>query len=60
MYICPTCEKEFLTEPEVVKHFLKCWKEKNPHHKSKDAPRSADIITTHTNLDVTEFFTQFN
>ena len=60
MYICPTCNKEFLTEPEVVKHFLKCWKEKNPHHKPKDAPRSEDIITIHTNPDVTEFFNQFN
>ena len=60
MFICPTCEKEFQTEPEVVKHFLKCWKEKNPRHKSKEAPHSPDIVNIQTNSEVTEFFNRFN
>lgn len=43
MYICPTCCKEFEKEEVLVKHFLKCWKDKNPNHQSKSAPRSEDI-----------------
>jgi len=59
-YICPTCEKEFDTEEEVTKHFLKCWKEQNPHHKSKPAPRSEDINTSEVNDDILDFFNSFN
>jgi len=59
-YICPTCEKEFDTEEEVSKHFLKCWKEQNPHHKSKPAPRSEDINTSEVNDDILDFFNSFN
>ena len=36
MYFCPTCNKKFPTEEKVVKHFLVCWKEKNPYHQSKE------------------------
>lgn len=56
IYICPTCSKEFKTEGEVTAHFLKCWKEQNPHHKSKLAPRSEDITITEVNEDIMAFF----
>ena len=43
MYICPVCRKEFDVEEVLVKHYLKCWKEKNmpgqltcgPQHRSE-------------------------
>lgn len=56
IYICPTCNKEFDTEEKVSKHFLKCWKDANPHHKSKPAPRSEDIVTSEMNSDMADFF----
>ena len=59
MYICPTCKREFPTENDVVKHYLKCWKEKNPCHKSKSAPRSEDVNTREVNNDVMNFFSSF-
>ena len=59
MFICPTCSKEFLTEPEVVKHFLKCWKEHNPHHESKEAPHSPDIVNKQVNADTLAFFAKY-
>lgn len=55
-YICPTCNKEFDTDEEVSKHFLKCWKDNNPHHKSKPAPRSEDINTSEISDDIANFF----
>ena len=58
MYICPTCGKELPTEPEIVKHFLACWKEHNPHHKSKPAPHS-ESTNTQINSDVMEFFAKY-
>ena len=57
MYICPTCCKEFEKEEVLVKHFLKCWKEKNPCHKSKSAPHSEDVMTR--NIDLFKFFEGF-
>ena len=59
MYICPTCGKQFETEDVLAKHFLKCWKEKNPNHKSKPAPRSEDINTRTDNEDILNFFNSF-
>ena len=59
MYICPTCCKEFEKEEILVKHFLKCWKDKYPCHKSKSAPRSEDINTREVNDDVMNFFASF-
>ena len=56
MYICPTCNKEIDKEEIVVQHYLKCWKEKIPHHQVKSAPRSADINTREVNDDVINFF----
>lgn len=55
MYICPTCNREFSTEEGVAKHFLSCWKEQNPYHQSKPAPRSKDINTMEINDDVMNF-----
>ena len=59
IYICPTCNKEFNIEEEVIKHFLKCWKEQNPHHKSKPAPRSEDISINEVSDDILNFFNSF-
>lgn len=56
IYICPTCNKEFDTEDKVSKHFLRCWKKDNPHHKSKPAPRSENITTTTMSDDMVNFF----
>jgi len=55
-YICPTCNKEFDIEEEVSKHFLKCWKDNNPHHESKPAPRSEDINIRTVNNEIVNFF----
>ena len=59
MFICPTCGKQFETEDLLVKHFLKCWKDKNPNHKSKSAPRSEDINTREDNQEILNFFNSF-
>jgi hypothetical protein len=56
VYICPTCGRECDTEEEVSKHFLKCWKDNNPHHISKSAPRSEDINMREANQDILDFF----
>lgn len=60
MYICPTCGKQFNLEEILVKHMSKCWREKNPAHKSKPAPRSEDINTRKVNTDILNFFNSFN
>ena len=59
IYICPTCNKEFYVEEDVTTHFLKCWKEQNPHHKSKPAPRSEDVTMTEIDENIMAFFTSF-
>ena len=59
MYICPICKKEFNSEENVSKHYLKCWKERNPNHQAKSAPRSEDINTREINNDVLNFFNSF-
>ena len=59
MYICPVCNKEIEKEDDAVKHFLRCWKEKNPHLKSKPAPCSEDINTREVSDDVINFFDSF-
>lgn len=56
VYICPTCGKECGSEDEVSKHFLKCWKENNPHHKSKPAPRSEDKDIREITPELEDFF----
>lgn len=60
VYICPTCGKEFDIESKIQKHFLQCWKEQHPYHKSKDAPRGKDVTTREVNDDVMNFFNSFN
>ena len=59
MFICSVCGKPFETEEALVKHFSKCWKEKNPNHKSKPAPHSEDINTRVDNQDILDFFSSF-
>lgn len=56
MYICPICSKEFEEEDRIVKHLLSCWREHNPNHKSKNAPRSEDTETRNINNDMQAFF----
>lgn len=60
VYICPTCGKEFDIESKIQKHFLQCWKEQHPYHKSKDAPRGKDVTTREVNDDVINFFNSFS
>ncbi len=59
MFICPTCGKQFDKEDALVKHMSKCWREKNPNHKSKPAPRSEDVNTREDNQDILDFFNSF-
>ena len=59
MYICPVCSKQCDTEDILVKHYGRCWREKNPNHKSKPAPRSEDINTREDNQDILNFFNSF-
>lgn len=59
MFICPTCNNQFDNEDILVKHFLKCWKEKNPCHQAKSAPRSEDINTREISDDISDFFNSF-
>lgn len=59
MFICPTCQKEYEMEEAVVKHMAICWKEKNPNHKSKPAPRSEDVVVREVDLGVLAFFSSF-
>lgn len=60
MYICPTCKREFQTKKAIQKHFLACWKEQNPFHKSKEAPHSEDINVREASNEVNQFFARFN
>lgn len=59
MFICPVCGKEYQTDTAVAKCFLKCWRETNPNHKSKEAPHSDDVVTRQCTADVANFFAQF-
>ena len=59
MFVCPTCGKQFDTENALVKHYLSCWKEQNPGHKSKSAPRSEDINTRTDSQEILDFFNSF-
>lgn len=60
MYICPVCKRKFEKEEKLTKHFLICWKEKNPFHMSKEAPRSEDIEKRVINDDIIDFFNSLN
>lgn len=59
MFFCPTCQKEFMEEEKLVKHMSKCWREKNPSHKSKPAPRGEDCVTRKMSNDAQDFFNSF-
>ena len=58
MYICPICKCEFEDEKEsrMSRHFLKCWKENNPNHKTNSIESSETIETRKENKDITDFF----
>lgn len=59
MYICPECNREFGSEEGIRKHFLACWREQHPGHKSNAAPRSDDIIIRSEEEEVINFFRRF-
>lgn len=59
MYICPTCNKQFDAEEILVKHMSRCWRERNPHLRSKPAQRSEDINTREVNSEIMDFFNSF-
>ena len=59
MFICPTCKREFAKEEMIAKHFLSCWKEHKPNHRSKDAPSSESIVTREVNSDIENFLANF-
>lgn len=56
MYICPICGKAFKSEEAVAKCMLACWRQANPNHHSKPAPRSEDINTRDVSDDIANFF----
>lgn len=60
MYFCSCCGKPYEEEEKLVQHFSKCWKEKNPYHQSKEAPRGVDIETREVNSDIADFFRSLN
>ncbi len=55
MYICPICRTKFKIEELVVKHYNKCWKEKNPGYKGTTISRQYTETRT-INDDVSNFF----
>lgn len=59
IYICPTCNREFIEEEKLTKHFLSCWKKLHPNHISKEAPHSESIVTREVNDDIMSFFDSF-
>lgn len=59
MYICPTCKKECVTEEEIKKHSITCWRKVNPYYKSKPAPQGETIVTKEVNSDISNFFNSF-
>lgn len=59
MYICSTCQKGFKTKENLQKHFLNCWKEQHPYHKSKLAPQGENIETREITDDIMSFFNSF-
>ena len=58
MYICPICKCEFEDEKEsrMSRHFLKCWKENNPNHKTNSIEPSETIEIRKKSKDITDFF----
>lgn len=56
MYICPTCHEKFNTKEDIGKHFLRCWQQHNPNHKSKPAPKGENKIERKIDDNVLDFF----
>ena len=59
MFVCSICSKQFESKDEIKKHFLRCWKEQHPYHKSKSAPRSEDVNTREDSQEILNFFGSF-
>lgn len=60
MFVCPNCSKEFLTEEDIKKHSLLCWKRLNPDYHSKPAPQGETIITREVDNCILDFFNSFS
>ena len=56
MYICPVCNRQFDSKEQIAKHSLPCWREHNPNHVSKPAPRSEDITERKVSDAALNFF----
>lgn len=56
IYICPTCGKEYKTEEDISKHYIKCWKNNNTSYQSKPAPHSEDITIREIGDEAEKFF----
>ena len=39
-----------------MKHFMSCWKQKNPSHKSTEAKRSEEVETRKISTEMENFF----
>jgi len=60
MFVCLTCGQEFKAEESMQKHFLACWKEQHPYHKSKPMKDSPSISARKMNDDMKKFFERLN
>lgn len=56
MYICPICNRKCVSEEEIKKHSMACWRKANPHYKSKPAPQGETIVTKKVDNDILSFF----
>ena len=56
MYFCPVCNRSFEKEDAVRRHYLACWRERNPSAKSTPAPHLQDISVSFVDDDVMRFF----
>lgn len=59
MYICPTCHRGFNDEEIIAKHFLQCWRNRNPNHESTPSPLKT-TTEREVSEEVTNFFASFN
>lgn len=58
MYYCINCNKQFNSREGVISHFLKCWVNTHPTHKSQPAHQSSEIIIEKNNEEILNFLKQ--
>lgn len=60
IYVCPVCnEATFSAEDKMRRHYLSCWKIRNPSYRSKSAPRDEQVVFYNMNNDLSDFFNSF-